>query len=202
MRDMARIVTGKTTEPIPGKDRVQLLTFRENGYTVIGDKGIGAGQQVVFVEVDSLLPLRPEFEFLRARCFREELNRFLIRPLKMFGFISMGIVFSTAILPERKKPWASGEDVTGALDILKYEPPEDASPKKSKTPGLVKFLMKHSSTRWLGKLLLPLFRRRERHVNVPFPSGLIGKSDETTIQNCPEILERHRDTPCYATIKL
>ncbi|GHV95197.1 hypothetical protein AGMMS50293_15170 [Spirochaetia bacterium] len=203
MRNMAKIVTVKSVEAIPDKDRIQRLTFCENGYTVIGDKGIEQGQRLVFVEVDSLLPLRPEFEFLRARCYHEKSNRFLIKPLRMGGSISMGIVFKTDILPERKKPYIAGEDVTAILDILKYEPAEDASKKKGKQPGLVKFLMTYPSTRWLGKLLLPLFRsKRDRHENVPFPSGLIAKSDETTIQNCPEMLERHRDTPCYATIKL
>ncbi|GHV69037.1 hypothetical protein AGMMS49928_10110 [Spirochaetia bacterium] len=202
MRDMARIVTVKTAEAIPDKDRIQRLTFCENGYSVIGDKGIAPGDRLIFVEVDSLLPLRPEFEFLRARCYHEKSKRFLIRPMRMGGSISMGIVFKTDILPKRKKPYDAGEDVTAILDILKYDPAEDALLKKGKQAGLIKFLMTYPSTRWLGKLLLPLLRKRDRRENVPFPSGVIAKSDETTIQNCPEVLERHLNTPCYATIKL
>ncbi|GHU75120.1 hypothetical protein FACS189461_0750 [Spirochaetia bacterium] len=202
MRDMAKIVTVKTAEAIPDKDRIQRLTFRENGYGVIGDKGIAPGDRLVFVEVDSLLPLRPEFEFLRARCYHENSNRFLIKPMRMAGSISMGIVFKTDILPKRKKPYDAGEDVTAILDILKYEPAEDALLKKGKQKGLVKFLMAHPSTRWLGKLLLPLLHKRDAKENVHFPSGLIAKSDETTIQNCPEVLEHYHDTPSYATIKL
>jgi hypothetical protein len=200
MRDMAKIVTVKAVTAIPDKDRVQLLTFNENGYTVIGDKSIQKGQRVVFVEVDSLLPLRPEFEFLRARCYKECLNRFLIRPMRMCGTISMGIVFNTDILPTRKKPYMAGEDVSAALDILKYEPEESAP--QVKTPNIISFLMKHKVTRGLGKKILKLINRKNAPQHSAFPGYLIGKSDETTIQNCPEMLENHLDTASYATIKM
>ncbi|GHV88616.1 hypothetical protein AGMMS50267_09760 [Spirochaetia bacterium] len=202
MRDMAKIVTVKSAEAIPGKDRVQTLTFNENGYTVLGDKGIVPGQQVIFVEVDSLLPIRPEFEFLRARCYKENLDRFLIRPLRMCGVISMGIVFKTTILPERKKPYQSGEDVSGVLNILKYEPVEEASTKKTWLSAFAAWLVKHPATRPLGKGIRALIRKNEVKAKSPFPSALIAKSDETTVQNCPEILEAHLDTHCYATIKM
>ncbi|GHV76409.1 hypothetical protein AGMMS49942_12300 [Spirochaetia bacterium] len=202
MRDMAKIVTVKSAETIPGKDRIVTLTFNENGYSVLGDKGIVPGQQVIFVEVDSLLPIRPEFEFLRARCYKESLDRFLIRPLKMCGTISMGIVFKTDILPARRKPYQSGEDVSGILNILKYEAEEEVSTKKTKLSVFAAWLMKHPATRPLGKSLRALIRKKDVKAKSPFPISLIAKSDETTIQNFPEILERHLDTPCYATIKM
>ncbi|GHV73778.1 hypothetical protein AGMMS49940_10800 [Spirochaetia bacterium] len=202
MRDMAKIVTVKSAESIPGKDRIVTLTFHENGYSVLGDKDIVPGQQVIFVEVDSLLPIRPEFEFLRARCYKESLDRFLIRPLKMCGTISMGIVFKTDILPNRKKPYQSGEDVSGILNILKYEGAEDAPAKKTKLSAFAAWLMKYPATRPLGKSLRALIRKNTTKAKSPFPISLIAKSDETTIQNFPEILERHLDTLCYAAIKM
>jgi hypothetical protein len=62
--------------------------------------------------------------------------------------------------------------------------------------------MKHKVTRPLGKKILKLINRKNAPQHSAFPGYLIGKSDETTIQNCPEILENHIDTVSYATIKM
>ncbi|MDR2842538.1 MAG: hypothetical protein LBV52_05000 [Spirochaetaceae bacterium] len=199
---MARIVTVKSVEPIAGKDRIQKLYFEENGYSVIGDKSFAVGQQVIFVEADSLLPLRPCFEFLRDRCYKEKYNRFLIKPMKMCGVISMGIVFNTDII-ERRKNFKSGEDLTKLLDIIKYEP-EDNLSQKTQTPKFIKYLLCHKSTRPIGQFCLKLMRKftKQEESGGAFPGHLIEKSDETTIQNCPEILETHKNTLSYATIKM
>ena len=70
---------------------------------------------VVRIEVDALLPLRPEFEFLRKRCYSAKYDRFKIGTMKMAGVISQGIIFSMGILPQGK--YKAGEDVTAILDI-------------------------------------------------------------------------------------
>jgi hypothetical protein len=168
---------------------------------VLGDKAIEAGELVVFVEVDSLLPERAEFEFLRDRCWREQFGRFLIRPMKMAGVISMGIVFRLSILPPRKKPYIAGEDVTAILNILKHEAEESGGGEKYVPPAFVAFLLRHKVTKRLGKALLK-WLRPPAPASKAFPAGLIEKSDETTIQNCPEVLPQHADTLSYATIKL
>lgn len=78
-------------------------------------------------------------------------------------------------------------DVTDDLKIRTYEPAEDASPKKNdqKFPKWVKFCYKHTLTRWLGKLYAT---KHQKHAG-GFPTDLISKSDETTIQNCKSFLE-------------
>ena len=93
MRNMAYVVTVKDVKPIEGKDRIEYVSFKENDYSVIAQKGLKTNDKVVYIEVDSILPVNKKFEFLRSRCFKESLNGFLIKAMKMNGLYSFGIVF-------------------------------------------------------------------------------------------------------------
>jgi len=83
------------------------------------------------------------------------------------------------------------------LKIRKYEPIEEASPNKSDIPTWVKFCLKHSSIRWIGKIW-----QKKNTANGNFPSNLISKSDETTIQNNKSILEKYSDSEIIVTAKM
>ena len=196
MRDLAKIVTIKELLPIEGKDRIELATFNENLYRVIVQKGFKVGDTAIFVEADSLLPNDSKYEFLKARCFKESLQRYLIKPMKMAGHISMGIVFDMSFLPKRKKPYKANEDVTDILDIKKYEPVEDASPKKQK--GFVGFMWKHSLTRPIIRAITALIPKE----NKSFPTWLIPKSDETNLQDCSFVLDKYANVETYVTAKM
>ena len=76
------------------------------------------GDLCVYCEIDSLLPEKPEFEFLRK-------NNFRIRTLRLRGAISQGICFPLSILPEGIEV-KEEMDVTDLLGIIKYDPPEPA----------------------------------------------------------------------------
>lgn len=196
MRDLAKIVTIKELLPIEGKDRIELATFNENLYRVIVQKGFQIGDKAIFVEADSLLPNDDKYDFLKARCFKESLQRYLIKPMKMAGHISMGIVFDMSFLPKRKKPYKANEDVTDILDIKKYELVEDASPKKQK--GLVGFMWKHSLTRPIIRAITALMPKE----NKSFPTWLIPKSDETNLQDCSFVLDKFANVETYVTAKM
>lgn len=117
MRDMAKIVTIQSLNPIEGKDRIELATFNEIIYQVIVQKGFKVGDKCIFVEADSLLPNEPQYEFLKSRCWKESLQRYRIKPTKMGNVISMAIVFDLSYLPKRKKEYKVGEDVTEVMNI-------------------------------------------------------------------------------------
>lgn len=72
-------------------DRIVLATVL--GWTVIVQKDFKVGDEIVFAEIDSVFPEKPEFEFLRSKKFR-------IKTMKMGGVISQGIVFPLSILPK------------------------------------------------------------------------------------------------------
>lgn len=198
MRDLAKIVSIKELMSIEGKDRIELAAFNENMYRVIVQKGFKPNDLCVFVEADSLLPNDDKYEFLKARCFKECLDRYLIKPMKMAGHISMGIVFDMSFLPKRSKPYKAGEDVTDVLGITKYEPVEDASPKRVKTGLFHRIMWGNPLTRPIAKLALRLTPKQ----NNSFPIWLIPKSDETNLQDCSYVLEQFKNVDSYVSIKM
>jgi len=99
------------------------------GWTVIVKKGeFKPGDLCVYCEVDSIMPERDEFEFLRNKHFR-------IKTMRLRGVISQGICFPMPILYGSEVPnkevefepvWHEGDDVTDTLGIIKYDPPVPA----------------------------------------------------------------------------
>lgn len=72
------------------------------------------GDKCAYFEIDSVLPERPEFEFLRPRAFR-------VRTAKLRGELSQGLAFPLGGLGIGDLP--VGEDITERLGVKKHEPP-------------------------------------------------------------------------------
>lgn len=211
MRDLASVVTIATKNKMFEKDRICVVTFKENGYEAIVPVDHDVGEKMVFIQEGAILPVEEKWEFLRKRCYRPELDGFLIRPMTMGAKDHNGekgdkvkswglcVTLSEAGLPS---DLAAGEDVTERLKIEKYEPDlEDASPRSGasiRTPGCIRWLMKHKLTRWLGRIMLS----KRYSDGGDFPSDIIAKSDETTIQNCIDLLARFKGTPAVITAKM
>lgn len=95
-------------DPIPGADKIEVATV--DGWEVVVAKEVGhkVGDLVVYFEIDSLLPIREEFEFLRERCYvKNSLHGegFRLRTIKLRKQISQGM-----ILPLEKYSMERGED--------------------------------------------------------------------------------------------
>ena len=208
MRDLASICTIEKVWPLEGKDRVQGASFVENGYEVMVSKDIQPGQLVAFIQEGAILPVRDTWEWLRKRCYRENLNGFngfLIKPQKFAGIKSWGLAVPLAELGLEESVYSkfkAGEDITELLEIHKYEPEEDASPTKGESkkayPKWVKFCLSHLLTRWIGRL----WQKRHQSSGGGFPSDLISKSDETTIQNMKGALQKYADEKVVITAKM
>ena len=209
MRDLASICTIEKVWPLEGKDRVQGASFVENGYEVMVSKDIQPGQLVAFIQEGAILPEINAWEWLRKRCYRENLNGFngfLIKPQKFAEIKSWGLAVPLNELPiadERViNKLKSGDDITDLLEIHKYEPEEDASPTKGESkkayPKWVKFCLGHTVTRWIGRI----WQKRHQNSGGGFPSELISKSDETTIQNMKGILQKYADEKVVITAKM
>ena len=208
MRDLASICTIEKVWQLEGKDRVQGASFVENGYEVMVSKDIQPGQLVAFIQEGAILPVKDTWEWLRKRCYRENLNGFngfLIKPQKFSGIKSWGLAVPLSELGLEEKIYSkfkAGDDITELLEIHKYEPEEDASPTKSggkkAYPKWVKFCLSHLLTRWIGRL----WQKKHQNSAGEFPSELISKSDETTIQNMKDALQQYADEPVYITAKM
>lgn len=200
MRDLASIVSVKSVWSLEGKDRVQGCNFNELGYEAMVGKEIQPGDKVCFIQEGSILPVKKEWEFLRKRCFRESINGFLIKPQKFGTIKSWGLVVSLKDLPLSKKDYKIGEDLTEALEIRKYEPEEEASPtKNTKKKWWISFLC---HLPFVGNWFKKFFKSHFTCSTGGFPTDVISKSDETTIQNCPSVIERFNGSKFYISGKM
>lgn len=175
MRQLASIQTVNAVEPIEGADAIEKIQVL--GWWVVVKKGEHKpGDKVVYCEIDSLLPERPEFEFLRANCFKPAREDglpagFRIKTMKLRGQVSQGICFPLSILPDGT-PTDVDTDVTEALGIVKWEP---LPPSMCLGGGAIN-----------GRT---------------FPD-FIAKTDETRVQNLRNGLTRHQGKTFYVTEKL
>lgn len=186
MRKLASIKLVSSLLPIEGKDRIELAII--DGWSVIVKKDeFKVGSTCVYVEIDSVLPEREEFEFLRSKNFR-------IRTMKMAGVVSQGICFSRSILPVGS--YSVEQDVTDILGIKQYEPTMDidraTNEKRATSAKYPKWLMK---IQWFRNLV---YKRDHREAK-GFPP-FISKTDETRIQNVPFLLQNKQ--PFVATEKI
>lgn len=114
MRKLASVQKISQLRPIPGADRIEVADVA--GYHCVVKRGEFSPEQlVVFCEVDSILPPRPEFDFLKDRLYR-------VKTIKLRQQVSQGICFPITLLPVAS--YNEGDDVTEALGVKKYEVPE------------------------------------------------------------------------------
>jgi RNA ligase (TIGR02306 family) len=134
LRKLASIRVISDILPIEGADVIELAIV--DGWKVVVAKNVGhqIGNKVVYCEIDSFLPIEPEFEFLRKTSFKKmgEDEGFRLRSVKMRGQISQGLILplndAIEVMQRRNgevytEMLEVGMDVSSLLGIVKYEPP-------------------------------------------------------------------------------
>ena len=133
-RKLATIVRIADIQPIPGADAIEVATVK--GWKVVVKKNeYKVDDMAVYYEIDSFLPIKPEFEFLRKSSYKRLSNGdegFRLKTIKLRGQISQGLLTK---VPDGILDPKVGDNLTEALDIVKYEPPIPAQ-----LAGLVKGL--------------------------------------------------------------
>ena len=121
MRKLATVRTVAEIRPIEGADMI-VLAVVDGWKCVVKKDEFKAGDSAVYCEIDSFLPVRPEFEFLRKSSFKrmDEKEGFRLRTVKLRGQISQGLLLPISVLDRDAE---IGEDVTEELGIEKYEAP-------------------------------------------------------------------------------
>ena len=122
-----RIITD--IKPIEGADMIELATV--GGWNVVVAKNVGhkVNDKVVYCEIDSFLPIREEFEFLRKSSYKKmgDQEGFRLKTIRLRGQVSQGLILPIGVLPITEFATAhnlpEGMDVTEMLGIVKYEPP-------------------------------------------------------------------------------
>jgi len=133
------------THAIDGADAIELAVV--DGWRCVTKKGeFAVGDAVIYCEIDSFLPVREDFEFLRKSSLKVMDGRegFRLRTVKLRGQISQGLLLDPSILGRKA---AIGEDVTEELGIVKYEPPIPACLGGDVVGGFPAFIAKTDEER-------------------------------------------------------
>ena len=171
MRKLASIQCIRAIEPIEEADRIELAHVL--GWQCVVNRGqFQPGDTAVYFEVDSFLPVRPVYEFMRASSYRStDLmgEGFRLRTMKFRGQISQGLLLPLSYFPEIPTDVSIGDDVTELLGVREWEIEERIS-----TGGTM-----------IGTL----------------PPD-IPHTDETRIQAQPDLLQAFAGLPYYITTKM
>ncbi|MDD5015469.1 MAG: RNA ligase family protein [Atribacterota bacterium] len=192
-RKLASIQKIIDIQPIPDADKIQVATVLGWQCVIAKKDNFKVGDMVVFIEIDSIVPERNEFEFLRERKFR-------VRTIKLRKQVSQGLIMPLTILPNSARTFSSiieGADVTEVLGIKKYNPELAEEQKMSfnemKKNKFLRFFMNFAIFRWIYFKL--------NHVDKGWPHW-IQKTDEERIQTCAKLFMNNMDKLWYVTEKL
>lgn len=128
MRKLASVKRVTDIQPIPDADLIVVATV-DGGWKCVVKKGeFNVGDLGVYFEIDSFLPIIPEFEFLRKSSFKkmDEKEGFRLKTMKLKGVISQGLLLPYEMVKPLLKGkdevyFEHGEDLTEALGVEKYE---------------------------------------------------------------------------------
>lgn len=122
MRKLASIQRVWKIEPIEGADKIELAHVL--GWQCVVKKGeFKEGDLAVYFEIDSFLPIRDAFEFLRNSSYKKSDllgEGFRLNTAKFRGQISQGLLLSLGTFPEIDGI-EIGQDVTELLGVRKWE---------------------------------------------------------------------------------
>ena len=120
-RKLASVRKIEEIKPIVGADKI--CAYRVGGWWVVDAiNKYKVGDLVVYYEIDSFLPIRPQFEFLRKSSYKRmgTADGFRLKTIRLKNTISQGLLTP---IPDGIVDPKEGDDLTEALDIVKYEPP-------------------------------------------------------------------------------
>lgn len=173
-RKLASIQKVAEIRPIEGADAIEVA--RINNWDVVVKKGeYKAGDLCIYCEIDSFLPVKEEFEFLRKSSFKKmgDQEGFRLKTIRLRGQLSQGLLLPVTVLDEvyegeemvvgtSEQPHGSqmqlgpyddalvieeGVDVTELLGVVKYEPPIPAELAGKVKGGFPSFLRKTDEER-------------------------------------------------------
>lgn len=153
-RKLATIRKITNITPIEGADKIELVTV--GGWKVVAAKDVNhkIGDLVVYCEIDSFLPIKEEFEFLRKSSYKklsDGTEGFRLKTIKLRGQVSQGLILPIKELSifqfASSSNLSEGDDVTNLLGITKYEPPIPAELAGKVKGGFPHFIPKTDEER-------------------------------------------------------
>ena len=188
-RALAYIQHVTNIRPIDGADNIEQCNVL--GWNLICKKGeFHEGDPCVYIEIDSKVPEREEFEFLRAKGFKVKTMK-----LGKFNCISQGLAMPQSAFKELAG-LSEGTDVTDILGI-KYSVQEDNARKGNGDPNAKyksmaarhqkifkkKWARRMMRRSWGRKVMFFFFGKKKDNPR-GFPT-FVSKTDEERVENQP-----------------
>lgn len=187
--NLASVQVITNIQPIPDAENIEVADVLGWKVVVAKKDNFKIGDKVVYIQIDTIAPETPQFDFLRERKYR-------VRTIKLRKQISQGL-----IIPLPKGNFKEGQDVTDLIGIKKYEKP-DNNPERFEKPRMPKkwhkklfYILKYN---FLYKTF-PQLRKKSRS---KFPTHLVSITDEERIQNIPQVLQQYAGKKFIASYKL
>lgn len=112
--------------PIEGADKIELATIDAWKVVVAKDVNHKVDDMVIYCEIDSFLPIKEEFEFLRKSSYKkmsDGIEGFRLKTIKLRGQVSQGLILPMSVVEYTNVQFKVGMDLTNLLGVTKYEPP-------------------------------------------------------------------------------
>ena len=201
MRQLATIRRIKDIQPIEGADKIELCQV--DGWQVVAQKGLHRKDLlVIYCEIDSFLPIRPEFEFMRKSSYKKMADGtegFRLKTIKLRGKLSQGLILPLDVLypvAEKLNINKEGEEPHYIYFIngIQMNGPDD---------DWNEYLEGMNVTDILGikKYEQPIPAQLSGKVRGMFPT-FIKKTDQERIQNLIEYFDKYKDIEFEVTEKL
>lgn len=188
MSKLASVQIIKEIKKIEGADNI-VLAFVLGWQVVVKKDEFKVGDKVSYIQIDTVVPELPEYEFLRERKYK-------VKTIKLRKVLSQGL-----IVPLPKGNWKEGDDVTEILGIKKYEKP-DNNPERYEKPRMPKKWYKKWIYIFKYSFLYKLFPGLKAKSRSPFPKHLVNITDEERIQNIPNVLDEYKGKNFIVSYKL
>lgn len=125
MRNLVSIKFADSVNPHPNADRLELVTV--GGWTCVAPIGMfKAGDELLYFEIDSVLPVHPLFEHLRKSCYvkKDWIEGFRLKTIRLRGILSQGLVQPISLL--ERLGVDRNSDLTESIGVVKWDPPMPA----------------------------------------------------------------------------
>jgi RNA ligase (TIGR02306 family) len=178
MSKSAQIVKILEVKKHPNADSLDLVKVL--GWQCVAKLGeFKEGEIVVYIEIDTQLKERPEFEFLRNKNFR-------VRSIRLRGELSQGLILPLSVLPTGE--YHESDDVSELVGASHYEKPIPACLAGQAKGGFPTSLISKTDEERIQNYpaLIEYFKGREVYVSVKIngaSGSFIKKSADPSVPN-------------------
>lgn len=116
-KNLATIQIVSELNPIAGADKIEVASMKSLGWKCVVRKGeFGVGDLGCYIQIDTVVPDKPEFAFLKDRSFR-------VKTIRLKKTLSQGLLLPLKTCNITFTECVEGIDVSEKIGVKKYEKP-------------------------------------------------------------------------------